>query len=115
MKSGTFNPPKRASFLLISIFAALVSAPPLGAAVLRTLGYHQITQFTNNYVSVGRTVVLSADGSKIAFARPCYSSPSNNLIYSVNFDGTNLKLVDMWQGGGAAQVDINSDGSKILS
>jgi hypothetical protein len=115
MKFGTFNHPNRASFLLISILAALVSAPPLSAAVLRTLDYHQITQFTNNYVSVGRTVVLSADGSKIAFARPSYSSPRSNLIYSVNFDGTNLKLVDMWQGGGGAQVDISADGSKILS
>ncbi len=101
--------------LFISILAALVSAPPLGAAVLRTLVYHQITQFTNNYVSVGRTAVLSADGRTIAFARPCYSSPRSNLIYSVNFDGTNLKLVDMWQGGASAQVDISADGSKILS
>jgi hypothetical protein len=116
MKIGIFSSSRRAFILLLSTFAALVSAPPLSAAVLRTLAYHQITQFRNNFIYYGgRTVVLSADGRKIAFARPYYSSPMSNLIYSVNFDGTNLKLVDMWQGGGGAQVDISADGSKILS
>jgi len=40
---------------------------------------------------------------------------TSNLVYEVNFDGTGLHLVDMWQGGGGAQVDISADGSKILS
>jgi hypothetical protein len=87
-----------------------------GGTVINTIGYHQATQFTNTYVhGYGRTVVLSADGSRIACARPWYSTPRSNLIHVVNFDGTGQKLVDMWEGGGYAQVDISADGSKVLS
>ena len=96
----------------------LLPSSACGAAVLRTLGYHQITQFTNTYVSGAsgsHTVAMSADGRKIACARPWYSTATSNLVYEVNFDGSGLHLVDMWQGGGGAQVDISADGSKILS
>jgi hypothetical protein len=85
--------------LLVGILALPTMPPVFGATVLRTLAYHQVTQFTNTYVqSSGRSVVLSADGRKIACARPWYSSPRTNLVHVVNFDGTGSTLVDMWEG-----------------
>ena len=78
--------------------------------------YHQLTAFTNRGVYANNHgLVLSADGSKIAFGRPWYGTPRSNLIYSVNYDGTGLTLVDMWEADPGAEVDITSDGSKILS
>ncbi|MCX6927166.1 MAG: IPT/TIG domain-containing protein [Verrucomicrobia bacterium] len=102
--------------LLAGLGTALACGPAFGSAVLRTLAYHQVTSFTNSFVhGYGRSVVLSADGRKIACSRPLYSTPRSNLIHTVNFDGTGLNLVDMWEGGGYAQVDISADGSRILS
>ena len=98
------------------LLGAFALAPATQATVLRTVAYHQVTQFTNTYVhGYGRTVVLSADGRRIACARPWYSTPRSNLIHAVNFDGTGSVQVDMWEGSGYAQVDISADGSKILS
>jgi len=102
MKLGTFNPSKRASILLIATLAVLVSAPSLGAAVLRTLAYHQITQFTNNFIYYGgRTVVLSADGRKIGSPSLLLISDEQSCLLG-EFRRHDLKLVDMWQGGGGA-------------
>jgi len=102
--------------LLVGILVLPTVPPVFGGTVLRTLAYHQVTQFTNTSVhTYGRTVVLSADGRRIACARPWYSDPRTNLIHVVNFDGTGAKLVDAWQGSAYAQVDISADGSRVLS
>ena len=119
MKPTALNP-SRAGLATVILLAGILVLPTVpsvfGATVLRTLAYHQVTQFTNTYVhGYGRSVVLSADGRRIACARPWYSNPRTNLIYAVNFDGTGGKLVDVWQGSGSAQVDISADGSRILS
>lgn len=119
MKPTTFNRPRTSLskvILLVGILALPTVPPVFGGTVLRTLAYHQVTQFTNTYVhTYGRTVVLSADGRRIACARPWYSDPRTNLIHVVNFDGTGAKLVDAWQGSAYAQVDISADGSRVLS
>jgi hypothetical protein len=119
MKPTTFNRSRAGlpKVILLAGILALPTVPPvIGATVLRTLAYHQVTQFTNTFVhTYGRTVVLSADGCRIACARPWYSDPRTNLIQVVNFDGTGAKLADSWQGSGYAQVDISGDGSRILS
>jgi hypothetical protein len=119
MKPTKFNR-SRAGLTAIILLTGILFLPTLptalGATTLRTLAYHQVTQFTNTFVhGYGRTVVLSADGRRIACARPCYSEPRTNWIHVVNFDGTGANLVDAWQGGGYAQVDISADGSRILS
>ena len=103
---------------LLALCCALwpAATPGFSAAVLRTLVYHQVTQFTNTGVhGYYRSLALSADGSRIVCARPLYSSPRTNLIYVLNFDGSGLQLADRWPGSAYAAVDISADGSRILS
>ena len=112
-----FNTSKRV-MRVTALAAILACAPALGATVLRTLAYHQLTEFTNDgVVANNHSLVISSDGRRIAFARPYYGTPSrSNLIYAVNFDGTGLNLVDIYPVFDTyPKVDINADGSRILS
>ena len=99
---------------VLSMVGALSSSS--GVTNLHTFTYHQLTQFANPGVhGYGRSLALSADGRKIAFARPMLTNPATNLIYSVNFDGSGLTVADAWQGSGYANVDCNADGSQVIS
>ncbi len=88
------------------------------ATVLRTVAYHQITSFPNpGCATLDHELAISANGGKIAFARPYYGGPSrSNLIYTVNFDGSGLTLADMYAVNDCyPEVDISADGTKVLS
>jgi len=96
----------------------LAATPALSAEVLSTTAYHQLTSFPEpGLASLNHSLAISADGSKIAFARPYYGGPSrSNLIYTVNFDGSGLTLVDRYAVPDCyPRVDISADGSKVLS
>ena len=105
------------SFYLSSLLATMtLLATAHGQTVLRTNVYHQLTQFTNYQVApTPHNPILSANGSKIAFSCYSYSGTGSNVIYSVNFDGSGLNLLDQWQNNNSASVDITADGSKIIS
>ena len=117
MKLPVSNPPPTVRLIATILLAALATGTARAQTVLRTLAYHQITQFTNTTIhTYGRSLVMSPNDGRIAMASPWYSSPQRtNLIYAVNFDGSNLRLVDSWPGSAYASVDISADGSRILS
>ena len=95
---------------------AFTRVAALGQTVLRTQVYHQLTTFTNDGVRAYRhALALGADGRKIAFTRPCYGTIRSNLIYSINFDGTDMRLIDQWEADPSAEVDITADGSQVIS
>jgi hypothetical protein len=106
----------KTKLLLAVVLCSLPATPGFSGTVLRTLVYHQVTQFTNTGVhGYYRSLALSADGTRIVCARPLYSSPRTNLIQVLNFDGSGLQLADRWPGSAYAAVDISADGSRILS
>ena len=83
-----------------------------GQTVLRTNVYHQLTQFTNYQVApTPHNPILSASGSKIAFSCYSYSGTGSNVIYSVNFDGSGLNLLDQWPWGGCRLCIVEIEGS----
>jgi hypothetical protein len=100
----------------VCLLTALLGAPAIGATVVRTMVYHQLSTFTNNgVVGTARPLMVSANGQKMVFSRPWYGTPRSNLVYTVNFDGSALTLADSWAIDPGAEVDISADGSKIIS
>lgn len=104
------------SMLGVALLATPVVTSLRAQTVLRTQVYHQLTAYTNDGPSAGlHALAISADGSKIAFTRPYYGPTRSNLIYSVNFDGSGLTLIDQWAPYSDARVDISGDGTKVIS
>src|SRR5262249_23966040 len=91
-------------------------------SAVRTLVYNEITAlprlFTNMNVGLGPE--LSASGNRAVFAdAPGPEAVRTNDIYVINADGTSQTqtLVDSYPQDCfcSAQVDISSDGSKVIS
>lgn len=109
MNFGSRNPHSRTTLFIIPILAVLAATPAFGQTVFRTQVYHQLTTFTNDGVRAwGRALPLNADGSKIASTRQFYGTPRSNVVYSINFDGSDLTLVDQCASDLAVEVGISS-------
>lgn len=105
-------------WVLVALSVGVVGASADAAipATLRTLAYHQLTQFSPNGVNYNiRAMAMSADGKRIACSRTVSDPLPRNLIYGVPFGGGEAQLVDSWQSSAASAVDISADGSTILA
>jgi hypothetical protein len=97
-----------------------VAAPP-PLADIRTLVYHQLTQWTTPTNTRGEEApILSEDGQRIAFARApgAKEDPANpNRIFVMNADGSGEQEVDAYTAlcGCGALIDLSADGSRVVS
>ena len=81
------------------------------AAITRTFVYHQLPLTGLDGADRGsNNLAMSADGHWVAFT----SNTSTNNIYSINTDGSDLRLADTTSTGGVNGLYISADGSKIL-
>jgi hypothetical protein len=97
----------------------VAAAPPL--ADIRTLAYHQLTQWTTAVNDRSEeSPLLSDDGQRIAFARApgAVDDPANpNRIFVMNADGSGEREVDAYPPlcGCGSLIDLSADGSRIVS
>ena len=96
------------------------AAPAVPLTDIRTLAYHQLTQWTTGANQRGEEApILSDDGQRIAFARaPGTADPANpNRIFVMNADGSGEQEVDAYTSlcGCGALIDLSGDGSRIVS
>jgi Tol biopolymer transport system component len=96
------------------------ASPAVPLAEIRTLAYHQLTQWTTEANQRGEEApILSDDGQRIAFARaPGSGDPANpNRIFVINADGSGEQEVDAYTSlcFCGALIDISADGSRIVS
>ncbi|MBA2597589.1 MAG: VWA domain-containing protein, partial [Chloroflexia bacterium] len=106
----------------VSITPAAIPAvaAPVPLAEVRTLGYHQITAWSVGANDRGEeSPIISDDGQRIAFARALgIQDPANpNRIFVMNADGNGEQEVDAYTPlcGCGALIDLNGDGSRIVS
>ena len=90
--------------------------PTEAGTVVRTLAYHQVTSFISASQPAAesgrRASILSADGSRAAFAVSGGGVPCH--IYVIDADGTGQRDVGTLPVDSGGQVDISADGSKVL-
>ena len=97
----------------------VAAAPPL--AEVRTLAYHQLTQWTAAVNDRGEeSPLLSDDGQRIAFTRApgAMDDPANpNRIFVMNADGSGEREVDAYTPlcGCGSMIDLSADGSRVVS
>jgi hypothetical protein len=108
----------RFACILLTLSLA-VAAPQAASTVIRTLVYHEISSLPQSPIArVGGTSqvgpILNKNGNRAAFS---IQTGSNEFhIWVINSDGTGLQEVDSYTNINAAPfVDINVDGSKVLS
>jgi hypothetical protein len=104
----------------ITPVAIPTAAPLVPLTEIRTLAYHQLTQWTTGANQRGEEApILSDDGQRIAFARaPGTGDPANpNRIFLINADGSGEQEVDAYTSlcFCGALIDISADGSRIVS
>jgi Tol biopolymer transport system component len=93
---------------------------PSSLADIRTLTYHQLTQWITGVDPAGeRAPILSDDGQVIAFTRdPGSGDPANpNRIFVMNADGSGEREIDAYQTlcYCGSMIDISGDGSTVVS
>ena len=108
----------------VAVPATVPAVPPAAPTVplseIRTLAYHQLTQWTTGANQRGEEApILSDDGQRIAFARaPGTADPANpNRIFVINADGSGEREVDAYTSlcCCGSMIDLSADGSRIVS
>jgi len=109
MNFGSRNLRSSILLLVIHVLAVLAATCAFGQTVFRTQVYHQLTTFTKDGVRAwGRDLPLSADGSQIAFTRQFYGTPGSNFVCTIEFDDSDLTLVDQCASDPTVEVGISS-------
>ena len=65
----------------VCVLTALLGAPAIGATVVRTMVYHQLTTFTNGVQGTTRPLMLSANGQKMVFPRVVWLAPQQSRLH----------------------------------
>lgn len=91
--------------LVVTIGGAQSNAPLVAVAgsgntnpsIARTIAYHQITSYAESDANGYRgATAISGNGALIAFAHDVSPTRGQNQVYAMNFDGTNVRLVDSY-------------------
>ncbi|MBK7105631.1 MAG: hypothetical protein IPH62_10145 [Ignavibacteriae bacterium] len=102
------NPTKFFKFIYVLIHLQFIQLSAQ-TNVIRSVEYTQISSFEINMEICN--MKISSDGSRIVFA----TGGSAKKVFTINSDGTSLKLIYDFQNTGFGPfVDISADGSKII-